>query len=75
MTHPFITHNGGTCPVSPETRVDVRFRDGQSKDFSRPASAFMKLNAHDDDWWQWQGLPANNIIAYRLHQPDKGEAS
>lgn len=28
MTRPFITHNGGPCPVSPETRVDVRFADG-----------------------------------------------
>ena len=70
MTHPFITHNGGPCPVSPETRVDVRFRDGREWEGFR---------AHrwsiGNDWWQWQGLPANNIIAYRLHQPDKGEAS
>ena len=75
MTHPFITHNGGPCPVSPEAKVEVLFRDGQSDDVGNPAWMFLKVSVHDDDWWQWQGDPMDNIIAYRIHQPDKGEAS
>ena len=70
MTHPFITHNGGPCPVSPETVVDVKFADGRKRACRRA-----HLWSFGRDWWQWQGRPANNIIAYRLHQPDKGEAS
>ena len=68
MTHPFITHNGGPCPVSPETVVDVKFRDGG--DLEAYVASHMEPDWTSDNWWQWEGLPDNNIIAYRLHQPD-----
>lgn len=75
MTHPFITHNGGPCPVSPETRVDVRFAD----DFAMN-NVEAGIFSSDDDypWDAWTGVKCRHsqkIIAYRLHQPDKGEAS
>jgi hypothetical protein len=70
MTHPFITHNGGPCPVSPEAIGGVEFRDGTQECNTR-----LGLWSEGEDWWQWQGDPMDNIIAYRLHQPDKGEAS
>lgn len=74
MTHPFITHNGGPCPVSPEAKVEVKFRDGGR---SQPTEACLwdSWEGTASDWWQWQGNPDDNIIAYRLHQPDKGDAS
>ncbi len=71
MTHPFITHNGGPCPVSPETMVDVEFRDGTS------VKGLMAVwPPPPADWWEWAGkrrakkLMKNDIVAYRLHHPD-----
>lgn len=76
MTHPFITHNGGPCPVSPEARVDVKFRSGLEME-NYGAKMWSAINNRwQDDWWQWQGDPMDNIIAYRLHQPTTdGETS
>lgn len=73
MTHPFITHNGGPCPVSPDTVVDVRLRCGE---VMPPAEAVLWMGDHTaPDFWLWHGGRSNNIIAYRIHQPEEGEAS
>jgi len=75
MTHPFITHNGGPCPVSPEARVDVKFADGF---VMNNAEAGIFCGDDDYPWDAWTSAkcrPGQEIIAYRLHQPDKGEAS
>ena len=69
MTHPFITHNGGPCPVSPEAIGDVEFADGTIL-FDVP---FWWLQHADR--WEWKGDPDYAVVRYRLHQPDKGEAS
>lgn len=69
MTHPFITHNGGPCPVSATEDIDVQFRDGTSQK-GVPAVYIFK------EWWEWaekrrpKALSVNDVVAYRLHQPD-----
>jgi hypothetical protein len=70
MTHPFITHNGGPCPVSGEAIVDIEFRNGDI------VQGYLACQWRlPTDYWQWQGDPENDVVAYRLHQPDEGEAS
>lgn len=70
----WITHNGGPCPVSPTEDIDVQFRNGTSQK-GVPAVYIPK------EWWEWggrrryKGLGVNDVVAYRLHQPEKGDAS
>lgn len=63
----WIEWGGGECPVSDRTIVEVRYRNGEVK-AAAPA-----------DFYEWgHGRPhfvttGCDIIAYRLHQPQKAE--
>ncbi len=52
----WIEWGGGECPVDPETRVEVKFRDGQTG------------NGRAINWWWQRGgvAQAIDIIAYRV---------
>lgn len=54
---------GGECPVDPETRVEVKCRDGYMDDGK--AKWFSKPN-NSTDWWEWDAARSNHIIAYRV---------
>ena len=71
MTRPFIPHNGGRCPVKPDTLVDLQFRDGSEW-----------LQTHAGSWGSWPhsvanawtgtGLPADcHIVGWRLSFPQR----
>lgn len=47
--------------------MDVKFRDGGY--LVAYVARHMEPDWTSDNWWQWEGLPDNNIIAYSLHQP------
>lgn len=55
----WIKHDGGPCPVAPETKVEIRTRESTSADEIGQADWFV--------WWH-NGGPAD-IIAYRLAEP------
>lgn len=65
MTRPFIPHNGGPCPVKPDTLVDVQFRDG-SEWLRTPAHWWLPYRKSDENWWEHKGPPERNITAYRI---------
>lgn len=55
----WIEWGGGECPLSPQTLVNVRFRDGGQACF-KPAHYFQVL-------WRHAGMHhSNDIIAYRV---------
>lgn len=49
---------GGECPVSPDTVVDIIYRDRSVW----TGEAGLQTWEHDTDWFE-----AENIIAYRIH--------
>ena len=53
----WITWNGGECPVDKYTRVEVKFRCGDTDKQSIAASW---------DWWHGQENATHDIIAYRV---------
>lgn len=57
----WIEHDGGPCPVSPDTRVFVRFMDGLSDEGHQDG-------AETAGWWSgsWRSAGNDRIIAYRL---------
>lgn len=68
----WIDWAGGECPVEEGTLVDVRYRDGEELS-ALPANDFAK--SHRDAshaFWRNDGSQ-NDIIAYRLHQPQEAE--
>lgn len=55
----WIKHDGGPCPVAPETMVDVKTNDG--RDMSRCAG-----------WFEWKHVGGyGDIIAYRIAKEPK----
>lgn len=57
---PWIEWHGGECPVAPDTKVEVRYRDGATGTF----------NQHCDG--DWDHTPTDrdlDIVAYRVVQP------
>lgn len=55
----WIPKTGESCPVDPDTPVEVKFRSGSS------------CSDHNAGTWAWvEGAGEHTIIAYRLHQPD-----
>lgn len=60
----WIPWKGAPCPVEPNTEVEVRFRDGSTR--QHDAGTF----ALEPDWWQHELSPMaghrRDIIAYRI---------
>ena len=54
---PWIDWNGGECPVPPDMRVTVKFRDGDSQS-GHPAYAYAYSWRHDGD--------GADIVEYRI---------
>lgn len=54
---------GGPCPIDGETRAQVRFRYGQTYEGSGKTS-FWSNGSYD--WWKHEGLPDDNIIAFKV---------
>lgn len=64
QAHKWIKHNGGPCPVTKGTLVDVRFRDGDVT-YGQPA---LEKGHPDVPWaedWSHTDHPAD-IVSYRL---------
>lgn len=67
----WIDWAGGECPLENGTKVDVKDRDGH-KHFGEIVGY---TNNVDNIFWQRGvcGYPDNEIISYRLHQPQEAE--
>lgn len=67
----WIEWAGGECPLEYGTVVDVKDRDG----FLWYSLTIGEHNTVDNIFWQRGicGRPDNEIIAYRLHQPQEAE--
>lgn len=48
----WIEHSGGECPLPPETRVQVRYRDGETEILPRASCVIDTLGG---DWWKHEG--------------------
>ena len=59
MNNDWIIWNGGDCPVSPDTKVQVQYRDG-TRDEGENCSA---KKAGE---WDWNWGSCYDIIAYRV---------
>lgn len=66
----WIEWHGGDCPVAEGTLVDVKFRDGREA-YSTPANVIDNRYSADASHAFWNSDGADNdIVAYRLSQPD-----
>lgn len=61
MSRPFKLHTGGPCPVKPDTRVDIRLRDGLK---------YFDVRAGGLDWHHF-GPDYDDIVAWRESAPAK----
>lgn len=71
----WIGWGGGECPVEEGTRVDVRYRNGEENHHIRSGISFCDTGSNPDfnaGDWDNDGNSLD-IIAYRLHQPQKAE--
>lgn len=59
---PWLTHDGGPCPVPPDTRVRIRIRAGNISKGLRAAGWAQGFN----DWWRHEGDACTNIVAYQI---------
>ena len=70
----FVPHDGGPCPVHLQAKVEVVFRSGQVRHARRAEwwTAFdSKAKFAEHDLWKWESPNHDNdIIAYRLKEPD-----
>lgn len=61
----WIEHDGGPCPVDPDTRVIAKFRDGKVDDIKPARAGFWSRGSYD--WWKHEGPDlCHNIVAYRV---------
>ena len=60
----YISHNGGICPVPSQFLVNVLMRDGYDDECAKREAQFWFTGA--EDWWQWEGSPSDNIVAYMV---------
>lgn len=67
----WIDWGGGECPLKNGTKVDVKDRDG----YEHLGEIIGYNNNVDSIFWRHGGVgcPDNEIIAYRLHQPQEAE--
>lgn len=71
MTRPYIPHNGGPCPVKPDTLVDLQFRDGREWKLTR-AGNWAAWGDGGPNSWTGTGLPADShIVGWRLSFPQR----
>jgi hypothetical protein len=63
----WIEHTGDTCPVDPETVVEVVLRGDRSLSVPRPPE---KRTKKAKDWW-WVNNSASSITHYRIITPAK----
>ena len=56
-------HDGGPCPVDPNKKVRVMFREGRRR-HHRTAGFW---SGGSEDWWKWENEDHDrDIIAYRV---------
>ncbi|MBF5091256.1 hypothetical protein F1640_14785 [Novosphingobium sp. NBM11] len=61
----FIPHDGGPCPVAPDTLVTVMSRNGCVS-----SGRYARFWDYPPSWWRWQSLDHDNdIIAYKVENP------
>lgn len=65
----WIEWGGGECPVKNGVLVDIRDGDGYEWHGVKAAPKDEYSDAADT-FWEHKGSPGNNIIAYRLHEPE-----
>ena len=65
----WIEWEGGECPVKYGTMVDIRDGDGYEW-YGVKATPAREYSDACGTFWEHKGSPENNIIAYRLHNPD-----
>ena len=60
-----MSHRGGQCPVPPETKVDVRYRNGMVTE---------SIKARERRWEAWRELGDSDwdIVAWRMAKPEDG---
>lgn len=64
----FVPHDGGPCPVPLDSMPAIMTRSGEVQSGGSWRASFWQ--AGESDWWQHRGDHRNNIIAYRLKEPD-----
>lgn len=70
MTRPYIPHNGGRCPVKPDTLVDIQFADGT--EWLRTPAGSWSGPADWPDAWRHRGVPhSQHIVGWRLSFPQR----
>lgn len=74
MSGEWIEWNGGDCPVSSETLVDVEYADGIKEYYVRAGLLDKDCAGQPDSWWKHQGHPSEHIVAYRII-PDSDQAA
>lgn len=69
----WIEHDGGDCPVDPETPVLIRMAGGMSYSMSDPAGYWLPSDCDQFNYWTGRGghresqkRPTDRIIAYRV---------
>lgn len=70
----WIEWGGGECPVEKGTLIDVKWRDGRIDNGiqAKVSHGHESPNKRNAISWRHFGI-AHDIIAYRLHQPQKAE--
>lgn len=63
MTHEFITHEPGPCPVELDSVVTVKFADGRISGRNGTRARFWTAGS---DWWKHEGDPKYHIVGYRV---------
>lgn len=70
----WVAWGGGECPVEKGTLIDVKWRDGRIDNGiqAKVSHGHESPNKRNAISWRHFGI-AHDIIAYRLHQPQKAE--
>lgn len=71
MTRPYIPHNGGRCPVKPDTLVDLQFRDGSEWKRARAGNWASWAKGVPDAWTGTSISASRHIIGWRLSFPQR----
>jgi hypothetical protein len=67
----WVEHDGKGMPVSPETKVVVKFRDGEElTDEDAYSAAFWDGEGKLDSNWNHQEQSDDDIVAYRVIEDD-----
>lgn len=68
----WINNTTGVSPFkdAPETKIDVRYRDGVEM-FNVPGNEYFQGRDTSNSFWELDGS-SNDIVAYRLHEDENG---